>query len=74
MGNSTQEQTDPVDDGPVPPWIEWLTVALGGLFGVLLLAMAIDSFRRMHQLDAEYADLIAGEGPDLSVVDSDPAA
>lgn len=74
MASTTQPGTDPVDDAPVPAWLEYLTAGLGAFFGLLLLLMAFDSVRRMRQLDSELLDLVDTGDPDLSVVDRDPAA
>lgn len=74
---ATATPTDsPTDDDPVvPTWLEYLTIGLGLVFGGLLIAMSVDSVRRIRQIDRELTEFVEVPRPGgLSVVDTDDAA
>jgi hypothetical protein len=56
------ETTPPVEDVPAD-WLDYLTAGAGILMGVLLVAMGIDSIRRIHILDSELDKVAAGDNP-----------
>lgn len=54
MPDNTQEP----DKLPDPDkWVEGATIALGMLFGGLLILMGLDALRRMRAIDREYDDV-----------------
>lgn len=71
MGKPTQPDIQDSDAGSV--WTEYVTIILGGLFGVGLLAMAVDALRRVRAIDRELVEMT---GPTRlhEVADTDGAA
>jgi hypothetical protein len=74
---ATATPTDsPTDDDPVmPTWVEYVTIGMGLVVGILLFATAFDSVRRIRQIDRELTEFVDVPRPGgLSVVDTDGAA
>lgn len=44
--NTNESGTDTLE---IPTWLDWVTVGIGALLGIALIAMSVDALRRLAQ-------------------------